>query len=132
MKKLAKCGIHGLSFCNTKHDAPQCESCILVKHREKTYIFKNGHKLKYCPHCGEYKQLNEFKKNSQGYLCWCNSCRKEYARNRYQLVEKSFMITHKVNNKKEFVRTNNAVTMIKLVREYLVNNNESIIEIKRL
>ena len=33
--KKAKCGIHSLSFCNNKHDAPQCTECILVKHRDR-------------------------------------------------------------------------------------------------
>ena len=38
----------------------------------------------------------------------------------------------KVDGKKVFVKTDNAIQMIKLVREYLVNNNETIVEIKRL
>lgn len=130
--KKAKCGIHSLSFCNTKHDAPQCEECMLVKHRDKIYIFKNGYKLKRCPHCGGYKRLDEFKKNSQGYLCWCYDCHKTYARNRHHLVDKSFMISHKVDGEKVFIKVDSAVKMIKLVREYLVNNNETIVEIKRL
>lgn len=130
--KKAKCGIHGLSFCNTRHDAPQCDNCILVKRRPHIYKFVNGHKLKRCPHCGEYKMLHEFKKNSNGHISWCYTCHKEYARNRQQLVKKSFMIGHKVDNKKVFVKVDSAVKMIKLVREYLVNNNETIVEIKRL
>lgn len=129
--KKAKCGIHSLSFCNTKHDAPQCESCILVKH-VKRYIFIDGYKLKRCPKCGEYKHLDEFKKNSQGYTSWCYDCHKEYARNRHHLINKSFMIGHKVDGKKEFIRVDSSIKMLKLVRKYLVNNDETIVEIKRL
>lgn len=40
--KKAKCNIHSLSFCNNKHDAPQCTECILVKHRDRKYIYKDG------------------------------------------------------------------------------------------
>ena len=42
------------------------------------------------------------------------------------------MIGHKINGKKEFIKVDSAVKMIKLVREYLINNNETIVEIKRL
>ena len=42
------------------------------------------------------------------------------------------MISHKVDSKKVFVKTDNAIQMIKLIREYLVNNNETIVEIKRI
>lgn len=132
MSKLAKCGIHSISFCNHKHDAPQCDNCILVKRRPHMYKFINGYKLKRCPHCGEYKMLHEFKRNSKGHISWCYTCHKEYARNRHRLVNKSFMISHKVDGKKEFIKVDSAVKMIKLVREYLVNNNETIVEIKRI
>ena len=130
--KLAKCGIHSASFCNNKHDAPQCDNCILIKRRDHLYKYVNGYKLKRCPKCGEYKMLHEFKLNSNGYKSWCYSCHKEYARNRHHLVNKSFMIGHKVNGKKVFVKTDNAIQMIKLIREYLINNDERIVEIKRI
>lgn len=82
--KRAKCGIHSLSFCNTKHDAPQCDNCLLVRHH-KRYIYQNGYKLKRCPHCGEYKRLTEYKVNSKGYTSWCYDCFKSYARARHRL-----------------------------------------------
>ena len=69
--KKAKCDRHTLSFCNTKHDAPECTNCVLVQRRERLYKFVNGHKLKRCPQCGEYKMLHEFKVNSAGH----RSCR---------------------------------------------------------
>lgn len=130
--KKAKCGIHSLSFCNTKHDAPQCEECMLVKHRDKKYIFKNGYKLKRCPHCGEYKRLDEFKKNSQGYLCWCYDCHKSYARDRHRIIKKTFMIGHKVNGIMSYTQVDNAVKMIKYIRQHMVNDNVSAVTIQRI
>lgn len=135
--KLAKCDIHSLSFCNTKHDSPQCESCILVNHRkEPLYKFINGYKLKRCPHCGEYKMLNEFKltSNSSGrkYRSWCVECMREYSNVKRVESRKHYMISHKVNGKKAFLQVTSSVQMIKYVRKFMIENNETIIEIKRI
>lgn len=132
MSKLAKCGIHTLSFCNTKHDSPQCESCILVKHRDKLYIYKNGYKLKRCPHCGEYKMLNEFKTNSQGNRSWCNNCHREYALLRYRTNRSTFMVGYKTSHKKEFIQIKSLTKTMKFVRQHLSDNMNSYIEIKRI
>lgn len=132
MSKLAKCSIHSLSFCNTKHDASQCESCILVKHRDKLYIYNNGYKLKRCPHCGEYKMLNEFKTNTNGYRSWCNECHKTYARKRYLTNNHTFMIGYKTSHKKEFMQFNSLAKTMKFVRQHLSDNMNSYVEIKRI
>lgn len=129
--KKAKCNTHSLSFCNNKHDAPQCESCILVKH-VKRYIFVDGYKLKRCPKCEKYKHLNEFKKNSQGYTSWCYDCHKTYARERHQLIKKTFMIGHKINGKMSYTQVDSAVKMIKYIRQHMVNDNVSNIVIQRI
>lgn len=130
--KLAKCGIHGLSFCNTKHDAPQCTNCILVRHRDHLYKYANGYKLKRCPHCEEYKMLNEFKPNSKGHRSWCNNCQKQYALARYQTNNKSFMIGYKEDNKKKFMRFDSSSKMIKFIKQHLIDNNNTYVEIKRI
>ena len=44
------------------------------------YKFVNGVKYKKCPHCGEYKPLNEYHTNSNGHKSWCISCSNTYAR----------------------------------------------------
>ena len=96
--KLAKCGIHSKSFCDTKHDAPQCTNCILVKHYGKRYIFKNGYKLKRCPHCGEYKQLHEFYLTNGRYYSWCKKCGNEYNQAYSKKNRKHYMICYKKDN----------------------------------
>ena len=84
MSKMAKCGLYKYSFCTHKHDAVECTSCLLVNRHGKMYKYINGVKYKKCPHCGEYKPLNEYHTNSIGYKSWCISCSnaysKEYAR----------------------------------------------------
>lgn len=131
--KKAKCGIHSLSFCNNKHDAPQCEDCILVKHNNHLYKYINGKKYKYCPHCKQYYPMDMFYKNSQGHISWCINCKKEYAASYHRKNKKSFMIGYKDNNgMRKFIKVDSAGKMIKLVREHMINNNESVLEIKRL
>ena len=88
---MAKCGLYKYSFCTHKHDTVECANCLLVKRHGKMYKFIEGKKYKKCPHCGEYKPLNEFKTNSQSDISWCYECQKtnarEYAR-RKKLAEK--------------------------------------------
>lgn len=129
--KKAKCGIHSLSFCNTKHDAPQCTNCVLVQHRERLYKFVNGHKLKRCPQCGEYKMLHEFKVNSAGHRSWCYECHKTKARERHRLDKKQFMVGHRVGERKVHVSVKSVVELIKFIRK-CINNDERLIEIKRI
>lgn len=136
MPKLAKCGIHSKCFCDTKHDASQCAECILVKHHGKLYKFINGVKYKKCPRCGEYKPLLDFhiSSNTSGrkYRSWCKSCMREYCRKYASDNRQHYMIGHKVNGAKTFVRVDSATKMLKYVRKYLVEDNETIVEIKRL
>lgn len=132
MKKLAKCGIHSLSFCNTKHDAPQCQECILVKHRPNLYKFVNGHKLKRCPHCGKYKMLHEYTPNTKGHRSWCDSCHQTYAALRNQINDKSFVIVYKIERKKEFIQFDTLSKTMKFVRQTLNDNENAHIEIKRI
>lgn len=131
--KKAKCNIHSLSFCNNKHDAPQCAECILVKHRGKKYVYKDGQKYKYCPHCEQYKPLTEYNANNKGHYSWCKECQREYSRIYKSTDKKSFMIGYKNNDgARKYIKVNTAPKMIKLVREHMVTNNESSLEIKRL
>lgn len=129
---MAKCGIHSKCFCDTKHDAPQCDDCILVKHRSKLYIFKNGYKLKKCPRCGEYKRLDEFYLTHGRWYSWCKTCGNNYAKEYTKNSRKHYIIGHKENGKKVFVQTNSPTEMIKHVRKYIVEGNEITIEIKRI
>ena len=47
--------------------------------------------------------------------------------------KKSFMIGYKNNNGvRKFTKVDTAAKMIKLVREHMITNNESSLEIKRL
>ena len=126
--KLAKCGIHGLSFCNHKHDAPQCDNCTLVKRRDHMYKFVNGHKLKRCPKCGEYKMLHEFKKNSEGYRSWCYTCHKEAARERHHTIKQPFILS--TNNNVQSI--DNAVTLIKEIRKLLIDDRCTTITIQKV
>lgn len=130
--KMAKCGLYKYSFCTHKHDATECANCLLIKRHGKMYKFINGIKYKKCPHCGEYKRLDEFKKNSQGYLCWCYDCHKTYARKRHQLIKKTFMIGHKINGKMSYTQVDSAVKMIKYIRQHMVNDNVSAVTIQRI
>ena len=132
MAKLAKCGIHSLSFCNTKHDAQQCDNCILVKHRDKLYKYQNGHKLKRCPHCGEYKMLHDFKPNTKGHRSWCNNCHQEYAALHNQINDKSFTIVYKIEHKKEFIQLNTLSKTMKFIKQILSDNENTYIEVKRI
>ena len=128
MKKLAKCGIHGLSFCNHKHDAPQCDNCTLVKRRDHMYKFVNGHKLKRCPKCGEYKMLHEFKVNSNGHRSWCYKCHKTYSRERHHVIKQPFILS--TNNNVQSI--DNAVTLIKEIRKLLIDNKCTVITIQKV
>ena len=130
--KLAKCGIHSKSFCDTKHDAPQCTNCILVKHYGKRYIFKNGYKLKRCPHCGEYKQLHEFYLTNGRYYSWCKKCGNEYNKANSKKNRKHYMICYKKDNKKQFIQVDSPAKMLKFIREHIVLSNGTFIEIKRI
>ena len=132
MPKLAKCGIHSLSFCNTKHDAQQCDNCILVKHRDKLYKYQNGYKLKRCPHCGEYKMLNEFKINSKGNRSWCYSCAKKYAQLRYQNESQVFIVGYKKGHKKEYTEIKSLTKTFAFAKEIIKNNVNAYVEIKRI
>lgn len=80
MCKMAKCGLYKYSFCTHKHNATECTSCLLVNRHGKMYKFINGTKYKKCPHCGEYKPLNEYHTNSNGHKSWCIPCSNAYAR----------------------------------------------------
>lgn len=133
MKKMAKCGIHGKCFCDTKHDAPQCDECILVKHRkEPLYKFVNGHKLKRCPRCGQYKPLNEFYLTKGRWFSWCRTCGNEYSRNYKANSRKHYMIGHKdKKGNKIFTYVDSPSKMLKYVNKYIVEGNEIVIEIKR-
>lgn len=134
MVKLAKCGIHSLSFCRTKHDSPQCESCIFVK-RRAPYKWVNGYKLKKCPHCEQYKRLDEFKLRSDGtgrkYRSWCKSCMNDYCRKYSANSRKHYMIGHKENGIKTFIHVDSPTKMLRLIRKYIIEGNETLIEIKR-
>lgn len=131
MTKMAKCGIYKYSFCTHKYDAPECEKCVLINRHGKVYKFINGQKYKKCPHCNEYKPLSEFKPNSQGHVSWCNSCKREYCRNRARGDIKSFMVSHRVEEKKIHINIKSITELIKFVRK-CINNNERLIEIKRI
>lgn len=135
MTKLAKCNINTLSFCRTKHDSPQCDECIFVKRRDP-YKWVNGQKLKKCPRCGEYKTLDEFRLTSDSsgrkYRSWCKKCMNEYCRAYSAHSRKHYMIGHKENGKKTFIKVDSPAKMLKLVRKYIVEGNEIIIEIKRV
>lgn len=129
--KKAKCGIHSKCFCDTKHDSPQCDECILVKHRkEPLYIFKNGHRLKRCARCGEYKPMNEFYLTNNRYYSWCKDCGNSYAREYSKRCRKHYTIGHKEHGKKTFITVDSPTKMLKLVRKYIIEGNETLIEIK--
>lgn len=131
--RLAKCGIHSVSFCNNKHDSPQCDECILVRHRkEPLYKFINGYKLKRCPKCGEYKLLNEFYLTNGRYFSWCKKCSNEYGKEHNRANRKHYMIGHKVSGRKVFVKVDSSAKMLKFIREHMVIGNETFIEIKRI
>lgn len=129
--KLAKCEKYKYSFCTHKHDAPECKNCVLVIRRDNMYKWINGHKYKRCPHCGEYKLLSEFRTNSQGNKSWCYECHKTYAREKYYGDSKSFMIAHRVGEKKVHVKFDSVPKALKFIRE-CIDNNERLIEIKRI
>lgn len=130
--KKAKCNIHTLSFCNNKHDSPQCAECILVKHRDKKYIYKDGHRYKLCPQCNQYKLLSEYYINAKGHYGWCKECHKEY-KHICKYDEQSFMISYKnENGMRKFIKVNSANKMIKLVKQHMIENNERFLEIKRI
>ena len=129
--KKAKCGIHTLSFCNNKHDAQQCTECILVKHRDRKYIYKEGQKYKRCPHCNQYKLLTEYDTNAQGYYGWCRECQREYARMYKRTDKKSFMVGHRVGEKKIHESVKSVSELIKFIRK-CINNDKRLIEIKRI
>lgn len=131
MTKMAKCGIHKYSFCTHKHDAPECENCLLIHRRPNLYIWINGKKHKRCPHCNQYKPLSEFKTNSNGNISWCINCHREYARDRYKMDNKDFMVAHRVGEKKVHVKFNSTHLLIKFIRE-CIENGEKLIEIKRI
>lgn len=128
---MAKCEKYKYSFCTHKHDAPECTNCVLVIRREKLYKWINGQKYKRCPHCCEYKPLSEFKVNARGDKSWCTKCHKAYAREKYYSDGKSFMISHRVGEKKVHVKFDSVPKMIKFVRN-CVKNDERFIEIKRI
>ena len=98
---MAKCGLYKYSFCTHKHDAVECASCLLVNRHGKMYRFVNGVKYKKCPHCVEYKPLNEYHTNSNGHKSWCISCSnaysKEYAKAKKQ-ENKPIVRIHEVHN----------------------------------
>lgn len=131
MSKMAKCEKYKYSFCTHKHDAPECTNCVLVIRREKLYKWINGQKYKRCPHCSEYKPLSEFKVNARGDKSWCTTCHRAYAREKYYSDGKSFMISHRVGEKKVHVKFDSVPKMIKFVRN-CVKNDERFIEIKRI
>ena len=131
MTKMAKCGMHKYSFCTHKHDAPECENCLLIHRRPNLYKWIKGVKYKRCPHCNEYKPLSEFKVNSKGNRSWCYVCQKDYARKRGKNNNKSFMVTHRINERKVHVKFDSVSKMIKFVRN-CIQNNERLIEIKRI
>ena len=131
MSKMAKCEKYKYSFCTHKHDAPECTNCVLVIRRENMYKWINGQKYKRCPHCTEYKPLSEFKTNARGDKSWCTTCHRAYAREKYYNDGKSFMISHRVGEKKVHVKFDSVPKMIKFVRN-CVHNNERFIEIKRI
>lgn len=131
MTKMAKCGLYKYSFCTHKYDAPECKNCVLIKRHGKLYKFINGQKYKKCPHCEEYKPLNEFKTNANGCKSWCIECHREYARERHYKNNKSFIVTHRVDKLKTYVTFESVSKMIKFVRE-CINNEERLIEIKRI
>ena len=133
MSKLAKCGIHSLSFCNQKHDAPQCTNCTFVKRRPKKRIIQNGITLVYCPQCNQYKPANEFKPNKNGYLSWCMDCKHLYGRTYPRKNKQSFMVGYR-NDKgmRKFIKVDSTSKMIKLVKQHMIENNEKTLEIKRL
>lgn len=133
MAKLAKCNIHSLSFCNNKHDAPQCDNCILVKHRPKKRIIRDGVELIHCSRCNQYKPANHFRPDSNGYVSWCIDCKHEYGKAYYRLNAQSFIIGYKnKNGVRKFVKVDSAAKMIRRVRLHLIENNELYLEIKKL
>jgi hypothetical protein len=129
--KMAKCNIYKYSFCTHKHDAPECKNCVLIKRREHLYKFINGRKYKKCPHCEEYKPINEFKTNSKGHKSWCNDCHKEYSRERYRSDNKSFIVAHRIDEHKKHMKFDSVAEMIKFIRK-CIDLNVRLIEIKRI
>ena len=131
MTKMAKCGLQKYSFCTHKHDLPMCETCVLIKRHGKMYKYIQGKKLKKCPRCGEYKPMSEFRPNSNGYISWCYDCHKDNARERKRTDRKQFLVSHRIDERKVHIEIDSVVALIKFVRE-CVNNNERLIEIKRI
>lgn len=121
--KLAKCGLYKYSFCTHKHNAVECANCLLVKRHGKMYKFIEGKKYKKCPHCGEYKPLNEFKTNSQGDISWCYECQKtnarEYARRKKVEEKKQWQIMSIGYN--DMMTSNELLNFIK---DAVINNKD--------
>lgn len=131
--KMAKCNKYKYSFCTHKHDAPECKNCILVHRRPKKHITRDGKQYVYCPRCNQYKPKNEFRPNSKGYLSYCIDCRYNYSQDHYKANKQSFMIGYRNNNGiRKFIKVDSASKMIKLVKQHMIDNNEVILEIKRL
>ena len=131
MSELAKCGLYKYSFCTHKHDAPECLNCLLVKRHGKVYKYIDGQKYKKCPHCDEYKLLSEFKTNSNGHRSWCYECHKTYQREYKHFDGKTFMVSHRINEKKVHIKLDSVSKLIKFIRK-CIENNERLIEIKRI
>ena len=131
MTTMAKCGIYKYSFCTHKHDAPECKKCTLINRRDGLYKWVNGKKYKRCPHCEQYKLMNEFKPNSQGNISWCNDCKRQYSKDVYHKDHKHFMLAHKVDNKKVYIKFDSTFNLLKFVRKRL-EEGETSIEIKRI
>lgn len=135
--KKAKCGSQTLSFCQNKHDTPQCASCLLVTHRTQRlykYIEQNGKIIKYklCPHCHQYDIIDNFPVNSNGNRSWCRECTRTYARIRSQANNQTYMIGYKENHKKTFIQMPSLCKTMKWVRQFLEENANAFIEIKRI
>lgn len=129
--KMAKCNKYKYSFCTHKHDAPECEDCILIKRHGKMYKYINGQRYKKCPQCNEYKPLSAFKTNSQGNRSWCYDCHKKYARERHYTNDKSFMVSHRIDMKKTHIKIDSVPKLIKYIRK-CIDNDTRLIEIKQI
>lgn len=98
---MAKCGLYKYSFCTHKHDAIECANCLLIKRHGKIYKYINGVKYKKCPHCSEYKPLNEYHTNSNGHKSWCIVCSNAYSREYAKSKNKAIVRIVEFSNSKD-------------------------------
>lgn len=126
---LAKCNIHPEWFCKNKHDAPQCDNCVLVKHRkEPLYKWENGYKLKRCPKCGQYKLLTEYRlvsdRSGRKYRSWCKDCQKSYHHEHSSKEEQGLFYIQSVDNSYIDIQPMNIKELIQFIKTTVIKNKK--------